>query len=145
MSDPLERDCGGWVNLLSHKVKKRLDAKLADLGITAMQSRVLHYTVWKSREGPVFQRDVEAAFGLSRSTATGILQLLEKDGFLVRRAVPSDGRLKQLVPTEKGRQTVEQVGDHLRETEQRMTAGISPGQLQVFLETVERMSENLDA
>lgn len=145
MSGQLEWDCGGWINLLSHKVKRRLDAQLADLGITGMQSRVLYHIVKNSAKGSIFQRDVEAAFGLSRSTATGILQMLEKEGLLVRCAVPDDGRLKQLVPTAKAQQMVAQVGAGVRETEARMTAGISPGQLQVFLEVAAKMSENLDA
>ena len=37
----MERDCGAWINLLSHKVKKRLNATLADLGITGVQSRII--------------------------------------------------------------------------------------------------------
>ena len=85
----MERDCGAWINLLSHKVKKRLNATLADLGITGVQSRIMHYIVVHCENGPVFQRDVEEAFGLSRSTATGILQLLEKNGVSVSN-VPSE-------------------------------------------------------
>ena len=35
----------------------------------------------------MFQRDVEAEFNIRRSTATGILQLMEKNGFLLREPV----------------------------------------------------------
>ena len=65
----MEKDCGAWINLLSHKVKARLDAAFQYLGITGVQSRVIYYILAHSKEGPVFQRDVESAFGLSRSTA----------------------------------------------------------------------------
>ena len=95
----MEKDCGAWINLLSHKVKARLNAMLQDLGITAVQSRVIYYILVHCQDGPVFQRDIENVFGLSRSTATGILQLLEKNGIIRRESVASDARLKSLVPT----------------------------------------------
>ena len=72
----VEKDCGAWINLLSHKVKARLNAMLMNLGITAVQSRVIYYILNHCQEGPVFQRDIESVFGLSRSTATGILKVV---------------------------------------------------------------------
>lgn len=140
----MERDCGAWVNILSHKVKRRLDGTLVNLGVNALQSRVLHYIRVHYRDGPVFQRDVEGVFSLSRSTATGILQHLEREGFIFRESVQEDGRLKSLVPTEKAAELDEQVRVSLLAIEAKMTDGISPGQLQVFMETASKMSSNLD-
>lgn len=97
----LKKDCGMWINILSHEIKKRMNANMLELGLTGVQSRVLHYILVKCADGPVFQRDVESAFSLSRSTATGILQLMEKNGLILRESVASDARLKNLIPTEK--------------------------------------------
>ena len=99
--DGMTRDCGAWINLLAHQVKKRMNATLSDLGITGVQSRVMHYILEHGQDGPVFQRDVEAAFNLSRSTTTNILQLMEKNGIIRREGVDYDAHLKRLVPTEK--------------------------------------------
>ena len=139
----MELDCGAWVNLISHRVKRQLDRSLADLGINGFQSRVLHYIRAHYREGPVFQRDVENVFAISRSTATGILQHLEREGYISREGVQQDGRLKSLVPTEKGTRLDDQVHACLQQTEQEMIAGISPGQIQMFIEIVSKMSSNL--
>lgn len=141
----MTKDYGAWVNLLAHKLKKRMNASLAEYGITGVQSRVLHYIQENSAKGAVFQRDVERAFGLSRSTTTGILQLLERDGVLLRQAVPEDARLKSLVPTEKAAEIEACVHACIQRNEEALTRGISPGQLQVFLEVAQRMAENLDA
>ena len=122
----MERDCGAWINLLSHLVKRRLNNTLVNLGINAMQSRVLHYIRVHYRDGPVFQRDVEVAFGLSRSTVTGVLQHLEREGLICRESVQEDGRLKSLVPTHKADELDEQVRACLQQIEVEMTAGISP-------------------
>ena len=50
----MEKDCGAWINLLSHKIRKRLDAAFQDMGITGVQSRVIYYILVHSKEGPVF-------------------------------------------------------------------------------------------
>ena len=97
----MEKDCGMWINILSHMLKKRMNANTQSLGITGVQSHVMHYILVKCADGPVFQRDVERAFSLSRSTATGILQLMEKNDLIRRESVASDARLKSLIPTKK--------------------------------------------
>ena len=140
----MKRDCGAWINVLSHKVKKRLNARLADLGVNGMQSRVLHYILERTQEGSVFQKDLEEAFGLSRSTTTGMLQGLERDGLLRRESVPYDARLKRLVPTQRARELDGQVQACAREIEGLLCRGISLGQVQLFLETAAKMMENLD-
>ena len=55
-----------------------------------------------NRDTPVFQRDIEREFSITRSTVTNILQLMERKGYIERRSVPQDARLKQLVLTEEG-------------------------------------------
>ena len=141
----MERDCGLWINMVAHKLKKNLNARLADLGITGVQSRILHYVLTHYEEGPVYQRDVEEMFELSRSTTTGVLQLLEKNGMIVRESVASDARLKSLVPTQKAAEVDAKVGESIREMEQRITKGLSAGQVQMFLELIEQMSRNMES
>ncbi|HJA31172.1 MAG: MarR family transcriptional regulator [Clostridiales bacterium] len=140
----MKLDCGAWIIMLAHKVKKRLNETTSDFGITGVQSRILGYILEHCQEGPVFQKDVEDVFGLSRSTATGILQLLEKNGLLTRESVSWDARLKSLVPTERAVQVDESVKKGIQNMEAEMIDGISPGQRQVFLEVVAKISENLD-
>ena len=140
----MDKDCGMWINVLFHKLRKYNNANMQSLGITGVQSRVMHYILVKCVEGPVFQRDVERAFGLSRSTDTGILQLMEKNGLILRESVHNDARLKSLVPTEKAAHLDAQIGESLRRTEQRLTRGLSSAQLTLFLQTAAHMSANLD-
>jgi DNA-binding MarR family transcriptional regulator len=140
----VEKDCGMWIHILSHKLKKRMNANMQSLGLTGVQSRIMHYILVKCTDGPVFQRDVESAFGMSRSTATGILQLMEKNGLILRKSVASDARLKSLVPTDKAAHLDARIGESLRQTEQRLTQGLSDEQIALFLETIAHMSENLE-
>ena len=113
----MEKDCGAQINLLSRMLKRRLNVTLQGLGITAIQSRVMFYIMDHCLEGPVFQRDVEQVFSLSRSTATGILQQLEEKDLLRRESVPSDARLKNLVPTPRAAELDAEVRACLRQSE----------------------------
>lgn len=140
----MEKDCGMWINILSHMLKKRMNANTQSLGITGVQSHVMHYILVKCADGPVFQRDVERAFSLSRSTATGILQLMEKNDLIRREIMASDARLKSLIPTKKAADLDAQIGEFLRQTEQRLTQGLSDEQLAQFIQTAEHMYANLD-
>lgn len=139
----MEKDCGAWINILSRKLKQRMNANMQDLGLTGVQSRVMHYILLKYADVPVFQRDVESTFGLSRSTATGILQLMEKNGLILRESVESDARLKSLIPTEKAASLDAQIGEYLRQTEQKLTSGLSNAQIALFQESAARMYANL--
>ena len=82
----MEKDCGAWINLLSHKIKTQQNAMLQYLGITGVQSRVIYYILAHCQEGPVFQRDIESAFRLSRSTATGICSFWRKTALSAGKA-----------------------------------------------------------
>lgn len=141
----MEKDCGAQINLLSRMLKRRLNVTLQGLGITAIQSRVMFYIMDHCLEGPVFQRDVEQVFSLSRSTATGILQQLEEKDLLRRESVPSDARLKNLVPTPRAAELDAEVRACLRQTEVLLIRGLSEGQVQLFKETLAAMIRNLDA
>ena len=140
----MEKDFGGWISLLFHKLRKRVNVEVQTLGLTGIQSHALHYILVKSEEGPVYQRDVDSALSMSRSTATGVLQLMEKNGLIQRRSVASDARLKSLIPTEKAIRLDAEVGECLRRTERCLTEGLSNAQLAAFMKTAALMSANLD-
>ena len=68
---------------------------------TPMHGWIIEY-LYRHRDEPVFQRDIEREFSITRSTVTHILQLMARKGYIRRLSVPQDARLKQLVLTEEG-------------------------------------------
>ena len=91
--------------------------------LTNMQRHVLHYILLQSMSRDIYQKDVEAEFQIRRSTATGILQLLEKNGFILRKAEDRDARLKKIVPTEKAEKVREHVLMNIDRTEKSSIRG----------------------
>ena len=69
--------------------------------------------------------------------------LLEKNGLIRRESVPSDARLKSLVPTEKAGGIHLGMRECIRETEALLTRGVDPDELRVFLQVAKQMSKNL--
>ena len=86
-------------NMLRRQVDK-LESNRGIDGVTSTQGRVIGFIVSKKGKD-VFQRDLEEEFSVRRSTATSILQLMERNGFIRREAVDYDARLKKLILTEK--------------------------------------------
>ena len=68
--------------------------------ITAMQKWIIGYLSDNDKKD-IFQRDLEEEFSVRRSTATGILQLMEKNNLIKREPVSYDARLKKIVLTQK--------------------------------------------
>ena len=82
---------------------------------------------------------------MRRSTATGILQLMEKNELITRESVRMDGRLKKLCLTPKALKLHESFGQDIRCIEAKMVNGIPEDELHAFEKTLEKMKNNLSA
>ena len=97
-------------------------------------------------DGEIYQKDIEEEFQIRKSTVTGILQLMEKNGFIYRESVEKDARLKRIVPTKKAEALRPSILYHINESEAQMTQGISKKDVavckQVLLQMLQNLSEN---
>ena len=98
----------------------------------------------KNRERPLFQRGMEKAFKLRRSSATAILQTMERNELLRREAVASDARLKRLILTEKGEELCRVIHGDIEESERRLVAGLTQEELQTLQSILQKLSANLE-
>ena len=81
-------DVGRLINTISHQLKRRMCIQEEEDSLTTnMQRLVLHYILFESLKRDIYQKDVEKEFQIRRSTATGTLQILEKNGFINREQV----------------------------------------------------------
>lgn len=95
-------------------------------------------------DGDVFQRDLEEEFGITRSTISKVLILMEKKGIIERVSVLHDARLKKLVLTEKGRELARQMEENGRRMEARLTDGFTDAEISRLAEYMQRMRSNLE-
>jgi len=110
--------------------------------VTAIQVWIIRY-LHEHREGAVFQRDIEKNFTITRSTVTGVLKGMEKNGLILRMSVPEDARLKWLTLTEKGENLYQSVCRHIEETEAQLVKGLSGEEIDIFFQLLDKIKENL--
>ena len=136
-------DVGRMIHMVSHQLKRQMCEREEEDSLTNMQRRVPHYIMFESLRRDIYQKDVEKEFQIRRSTATGILQLLEKNGFVSRESVVWDARLKKVVPTQKAEAHREQILNNIRYVEGLLTKGIPKKDVEVCVRVLGQMSENL--
>ncbi len=102
-NDRIGAEIGMLHNLLRRQMACMTEKSANSANVTGMQAMIVHHLILREKEGDLFQKDIESAFQMRRSTATGILQLMEQHGILRREPVAHDGRLKRLVLTDRAR------------------------------------------
>ena len=95
------------------------------------------------KDEDVFQKDFEENFGITRSTASKILSLMETKGLVARESVAGDARLKKITVTEKGDQMRRDMIAVKDKMEDRLTAGFSEKEIRTLSEYIERMKDNI--
>ena len=91
---------------------------------TQLQGGIMGY-LYHHSDRPVYQKDLEKEFRISRATATNTLQVMERDGLIVRKALDKDMRLKRIQLTEEARQHHKRVEFQMDMMENRMKNGMS--------------------
>jgi MarR family transcriptional repressor of mepA len=147
MSEPT-----GCENQIGPKIKRlgnamsRLFASLArENGLdeaTVISGRIMGLIYFSDRD--IFQKDVEDAFHITRSSVTSAVKLMEKKGYIRREPVAGDARLKKLTLTEKGMQAHESVMRAMTEAERITCRGLTAAEREQFIALCARLAANAE-
>lgn len=110
--------------------------------VTPMHGWIMEY-LYRNSDTPVFQRDIEREFSITRSTVTNILQLMERKGYIERQSVPQDARLKRLVLTEKGACIREKTMQALHQTDEFVESLLTPEENAELLRLLNKLRKGL--
>ena len=91
-----------------------------------------------------YQKDVEKEFKISRSTATGLLQNMEKLGYIYREVSEVDSRLKRIVLTEKSIELHKRVILTFDSIESKLLTGFSEKEKETLFGFLLRLEKNLE-
>ncbi|MDL2217306.1 MarR family winged helix-turn-helix transcriptional regulator [Christensenellaceae bacterium OttesenSCG-928-M15] len=133
------------IKSLNNDIKRILDRSAItknEANLTGMQYAILGYLNSRGKQEDVFQKDVEAEFNIRRSTASSMLQLLEKKELLYRVSVPDDARLKKIILSEKAVELNKFAQENLEKLQQKLTRGISAQEMGQFFKTLQKISDN---
>lgn len=136
---------GFRVRTLSVAMKRAVDAfKARGHGekCTGTHGWVIGY-LYENRHKDVFQRDIEKQFSVRRPTMTAILQLMEKNGLILREKCETDARLKRIKLTPQAKRVHEQHERDIEAFENYIREGVSEDELKTFFEVLEKISNNV--
>lgn len=136
---------GRLVRMLNHQLKRnqKPEEALEDDELTPMQRHILNYILLETLHRDIYQKNIEEEFQIRKSTVSGILKLIEKNGFIYRESVKEDARLKRILPTKKAEALRPSILEHIHETEIRMTEGVSEQDFFLCKKVLYQMCQNL--
>ena len=138
-----KKEVGLAVKELANLLKRYTFGSLKpESDVTMMQGWIIGFLCSNS-DRDMFQKDIEQRFEIRRSTATSMLQLMEKNGYITRHSVDYDARLKKICITEKAKLLHKSILDRIEATEKQMLTGISNEELDAFFSTIEKMKNNI--
>ena len=131
-----------------HCLRRYIEAEVDKViggDLTGIQGVVIDFIYYKSIEKgeDIFQRDIEERFSVRRSTATIMLQALEKKGYITKESVEHDARLKKLILTDKAIKMHESLDPVVEEFERSVVEGISEEDIAIFMKVLEQIRNNI--
>lgn len=136
------RNTANEVGSIARLLQQEINQSVLPEGVSRQQYQILSY-LYRCQDAPVFQRDIETRFSMPRSTVSGLMKELEQEGYIRRRQVESDSRLKRLTLTDKGRGVCRMVRQGLVDLNQQLSGGISDEEFNVFWQVTAKMRANL--
>ena len=97
----------------------------------------------RNQDRDIFQKDLETQFGITRSTASKVLNLMERKGLVQREKVACDARLKKIVLTQKALELSDMMNKGAAYFERTLTNGFTEDEQDTLLDYIQRMKNNL--
>ena len=125
-------------------MKRKMEKEISENeNITGNHGYILGFLCMKKDQN-IFQKDIEQEFSIRRSTATVILNIMEKNDLIKRVNCKNDARLKKVVLTEKGLNLCEQSYNKIQQFEQKLKNNLSKQELENFFCTLEKIKNNIN-
>jgi len=130
-----------WIGIISRKIAKYYNRKLAPYGITSQHFFILVY-LWE-KDG-VKSKDIQEVLALESASLTGHIDRMEKEGLVKRQPDPDDRRAIRIYLTEKGKtmqDTLTPIGNELKTS---LRKGIPNFLIKIFKKGLDTINTRLD-
>lgn len=135
-----EKSVGYWIFATAHQVACAMNEELQALGITHRQWEVL---AWLSYESNLSQTELAERMGIEAPTLVGVLDRMERDGWIQRVPSETDRRKKLIRPTDRVEPVWAQMVSCGLRVRARATKGLNEEQLSQLRHTLAQMRRNL--
>lgn len=142
------RNVGIELRMLNNAVRRYIDRNShrpsAD-HLTCSNAWIIGHLAEAEEAGrEVFQRDLEEEFGITRSTASKVLILMEKKGIIRRESVSHDARLKKIIMTDRSHAIAAEMRSDREKLDEQLVKGFSDEEISALMGFFDRMKKNLE-
>lgn len=138
-----ENEIGKFIQIVSRQIKRNMDETLSCYNVTGVQSMIIEFISRKSKKGDVFAKDIEGEFNMRKATVAGIIQLMESNGLILRKAKKEDTRLKKIILTKKALEIEKRIKNQINLVEREITNQMTEDEKKIFLDLLKKASYNL--
>lgn len=139
-----ERNIGFEIKTVSNLMKRKMENDIGSKdNITRNHTYILGF-LHHERNRDIFQKDIEKEFQIRRSTATGILNVMEKNRLIQRVPCKEDARQKKIVVTEKGKELHKKSFEQMQNFEKRLKNSLTEKELEEFFNILDKLKECID-
>jgi MarR family transcriptional regulator, transcriptional regulator for hemolysin len=137
-----EQSVGYWLTIATQAYHRAVTEEVAPHGITYRQSLVL---AWLAIEGELSQAELANKMLVEPPTLVGILDRMERDGWITRNSCPSDRRKKLVRPTDAAEPVWEKIAAGARRVRAQATEGFTEQEFETLKHLLDRVNQNLGA
>jgi DNA-binding MarR family transcriptional regulator len=135
-----DKSVGYWICLTSQSIRRVLNNKLTQEGITLRQWEVLAELAYRP---DLSQCQLAEVMGIEPPTLAGVINRMERDGWLERHAHADDRRKRRLCPTPKAEGIWQVTSQWCHEIREQAVKGISEHELNELKRICEKIRDNL--
>ena len=135
-----DQSVGYWLTMATQSIRRVLSQRLVDQEVTLRQWEVL---VWLARDPELSQSQLAEFMGIEPPTLAGVVNRMERDGWIDKTNCEDDRRRCKLHPTAKAEAIWNRSVTLAHEVRAQAVAGISPENLQTLKRVCETIRSNL--
>lgn len=142
-----KKHIGSAINKIERLITRNLDNIVSNTiadDISLAKALIIDFINFNAKHKDVYQKDIEAEFGVNRAAVSLLLKKMEAQLLIERLSVDSDFRLKKIVLTEKSHSISKSISEILEKSEEQISNGITDKEMGVFFNVLDKIIKNLE-
>lgn len=117
------------------------DSFIRENNITPVQCEILNYLITNQI---IYQKDIESKLNIRRSTISGVLHTMEKNGLIKKEYNKSDARVNKIIITKKGMDINNTLKEKIKLINDIAFFNISDDEVNNFYNIIKKIIKNLE-
>lgn len=113
-----------------------------DKNLTRANAFIIKYLI-NNQDKDIFQKDIESKFGITKSTASTVLKLMEAKNLITRQSISNDARYKKIIPTKKAYEIHQKIEQSYLKDQELLLSNFSFEEKESFKALLTKLKTNI--